>query len=87
MRRTRPPQHEEVMRNDMNGYVGLLVVFNQGAMHPVTTATIEAMRASVFPATGRKNKPLALRVVVDSKRLHQAISSFTSLTAPGASAL
>jgi len=35
-------------------------------MHPVTTATIKALRAIVFPAYGRKSKPPALRVVVDS---------------------
>ncbi len=35
-------------------------------MHPVTTATIEARCASVFPAYGRKSKPPASRVFVDS---------------------
>jgi len=35
-------------------------------MHPVTAATIKALRAFVFPAYGRKSKPPALRVVVDS---------------------
>jgi hypothetical protein len=36
-------------------------------MHPVATATIEALRAFVFPADGRKSKPPASRLVVDSE--------------------
>ena len=38
-------------------------------MHPVTPATIQALRAFVFPAYGRKSKPPASRVVVDSSEI------------------